>query len=211
MLGARRHWPVWLLVLPFFAWAFIRVLGLEGTTDLVPLMALTPLVTALAVLTAGVVVALRNWAAALVAALAAISLVGVVLPRVSGAGEPVPPGAQTLDVLSANLYRGNADPAALVALVRRFRPDVLAVQELDPGFDRALRRAGIERFLPHSIVLLRLPHLPDATSESAGPASASTRASRSTACRRPPRRRRPRGSRRPFPAAAGSGSSTTTR
>jgi endonuclease/exonuclease/phosphatase family metal-dependent hydrolase len=57
-------------------------------------------------------------------------------------------------VLSANVYRGKADETALVDLVRRLRPDVLALQEIRRGFVRRLHRAGIERLLPHADLLI---------------------------------------------------------
>jgi len=59
-------------------------------------------------------------------------------------------------VLSANIHHGTADPEALVALVERYRPDLLSVQELTPRFARQLRAAGIDRVLPEShLVVMR--------------------------------------------------------
>ena len=52
-------------------------------------------------------------------------------------------------------------PRQVVDLVRRLEPDLLAVQELRSGFDRRLRAAGIERYLPNSVVLLRMPGKPE--------------------------------------------------
>ena len=75
-----------------------------------------------ALLVAGVAVALRNWAAAAVAALATLCLAAAVLPRAIGDGTVDPAGRETLIVLSANIHRGTADPDALVALVDRCIP-----------------------------------------------------------------------------------------
>ena len=104
---------------------------------------------------AGVAVALRNWAAAAVAAIAAACLAAAVLPRAIGTERPSAAGHETLTVLSANVYLGDADADALVALVDRYRPDLLSVQELTPSFARRLRRAGIGRRLPESVLMPR--------------------------------------------------------
>ncbi|HEY5977961.1 MAG TPA: endonuclease/exonuclease/phosphatase family protein [Solirubrobacterales bacterium] len=161
MLGARRHRLIWIAVASLAGWAIVRLPGLDGVTPLAPLMAFTPWVAGGSLLVLGVALASRNWAAGLVTGLAAAVLGLALLPRVVGAGEDVPEDAQTLTVLSANVYRGNADPDALVDLVERIDPDVLAVQELDPAFDRALQEAGIGALLPRKVVLLKLPSLPD--------------------------------------------------
>ncbi len=116
-------------------------------------MFLTPFAAAAALLVAGVAVALRNWAAAAVAAIAATYLAAVVLPRAIGSERVPAAGHETFTVLSANVYLGAASPAALVTLVDRYRPDLLSVQELTPGFARGLRRAGIGRRLPQAVLM----------------------------------------------------------
>jgi endonuclease/exonuclease/phosphatase (EEP) superfamily protein YafD len=116
-------------------------------------MFFTPFVAIAALLVIGVAVALRNWAAAAVAAVAATYLVAAVLPRTIGSETVRAAGQETLIVLSANVYRGTADPSALVALVDRYHPDLLSVQELTPSFARGLRRAGIGRQLPRSVLM----------------------------------------------------------
>jgi endonuclease/exonuclease/phosphatase (EEP) superfamily protein YafD len=52
-------------------------------------------------------------------------------------------------VLTANLLAEGADPAALVAIVRAQRVDLLAVQELTAAAVAALDEAGIGDVLPH--------------------------------------------------------------
>jgi endonuclease/exonuclease/phosphatase family metal-dependent hydrolase len=152
--GARRYWLIWLGVVPVVLWAIVRSLGLEGDTVLVPLIAFTPYALIVAFFVAGIAVALRNWAAATVAAIATLCLAAAVLPRAVGDGTVDPAGRETLAVVSANIHRGTADPAALVALVDRFQPDLFAVQELTPGFVRELAAAGLERRLPHHILVV---------------------------------------------------------
>jgi endonuclease/exonuclease/phosphatase (EEP) superfamily protein YafD len=151
--AARRFWLIWAAVVPLAAWAVVRALGLEGGDQLTSLMWLTPYAAIAALLVAGVAVAFRNWAAALVVGAATLYLAAAVLPRAIGRETESPAGHETLMVLSANVELGGADPRALVALVDRYRPDLLSVQELTPSFARKLRLAGIHRRLPHSMLM----------------------------------------------------------
>jgi endonuclease/exonuclease/phosphatase (EEP) superfamily protein YafD len=139
-------------VIPVALWAIVRAFGLEGG-GLTSLMWFTPYAAVAALLVAGVAVALHNWAAATVAAIATVYLAATVLPRAIGSEAVRAEGRETLTVLSANVYLGSADPSALVALVDRYHPDLLSVQELTPSFARRLRRAGIARRLPHSVLM----------------------------------------------------------
>lgn len=152
--GARRYWWIWAAVIPILVWTVIRLFGLEGGYPLVAMMAFTPYVAIAAFLVAGVAVALRNWAAATLAALAMLCLAVVVLPRTIGSETADAAGHETLTVLSINIHHGTADPDAVVALVDRYRPDLLSVQELTPSFAVELRQAGIERRLPESMLLV---------------------------------------------------------
>jgi endonuclease/exonuclease/phosphatase (EEP) superfamily protein YafD len=160
--GARRYWLVWVAVVPVALWALVRVLGLDGGGLIVPLLAFTPYALIAAFFLAGIATALGNWAAAVVAGLATILLGAAVLPRAIGDGTVDPAGHETLGVLSANIHRGTADPAALVGLVERYHPDLLAIQELTPAFVRKLDAAGIGRALPNRVleVFPEMPELP---------------------------------------------------
>lgn len=151
-LGARRYWWLWLIVVPIALWALVRVFGIEGATPVVPFLAFTPYAAIAAFLLAGVCVALRNWAAAILATLALAALAVAVLPRAFGAGEESPPGAFALRVMSANLHLGQADATALVSLVEDHRPGLLFVQEMSQAESIRLRRAGVRRLLPHAVL-----------------------------------------------------------
>ena len=152
--GARRYWLIWVAVIPTVIWAAIRLLGLEGGYPLVAMMAFTPYVAIAALLASGVAVALRNWAAATVAAVVMLCLASVVLPRTIGSSAAQAAGHETLTVLSTNIHHGTADPDAVVALVDRYRPDLLSVQELTPRFAAELKQAGIGSRLPQSMLLV---------------------------------------------------------
>jgi endonuclease/exonuclease/phosphatase (EEP) superfamily protein YafD len=153
--GARRYWLIWAAVVPLVLWAIIRAFGLESGGRLTSLMWFTPFAAIAALLVSGVAVALRNWAAAAVATLATVYLAVAVLPRAIGSGTESAAGHETLTVLSANVERGGADPSALVALVDRYHPDLLAIEELTPSFARQLREDGIGRQLPHSVLMAK--------------------------------------------------------
>lgn len=151
--GARRYGLIWAAVIPIALWALLRACALEGGGLLTSAMFFTPYAAIAALLVAGIAVALRNWAAAAVTAAATACLMAAVLPRAIGSETERAAGHETLTVLSANVYLGTADPAALVALVDRYHPDLLSVQELTPSFARKLRRAGIGRRLPRSVLM----------------------------------------------------------
>ncbi|WP_236034536.1 MULTISPECIES: endonuclease/exonuclease/phosphatase family protein [Bifidobacterium] len=53
-------------------------------------------------------------------------------------------------VMTFNVYKGRADAEAVVETVRDQRVEVLALQETTDGFVEALRKAGIEDYLPYS-------------------------------------------------------------
>ncbi|GIJ54857.1 endonuclease [Virgisporangium aurantiacum] len=137
-----------LAVVPFVAWAACRILGLERGWPVVQLMAWTPYAAVAGVLVSGAVLLCRRWIAGAVGAVAALALVAVVVPRVLPDGGPLPDGP-ALRVLSANLFAGRGDEGAVLALARRLRVDVLAVQELSETDAAALDAAGIARDLPH--------------------------------------------------------------
>jgi endonuclease/exonuclease/phosphatase (EEP) superfamily protein YafD len=150
--GASRYWWIWAAVIPIVTWTAIRLLGMESGYPLVAVMAFTPYVTIAALLVAGVALALRNWAAATVAALATFCLAAVIMPRAIGSETADAAGHETLSVLSANIHHGTADPEAIVALVDRYRPELLSVQELTPRFAHELRAAGIAERLPNQML-----------------------------------------------------------
>jgi endonuclease/exonuclease/phosphatase family metal-dependent hydrolase len=70
-------------------------------------------------------------------------------PELAPASGPARPGGSTFRVLTLNARYGTADPAAVVAAVRRYQVDVLAVQELTPELVGGLTEAGLPGLLPH--------------------------------------------------------------
>jgi endonuclease/exonuclease/phosphatase (EEP) superfamily protein YafD len=148
---------IWAAATPLALWALVRTFGLETGVLLTGLMWFTPYAAVAALLVTGVAVALRNWVATAVTAIATVALALAVLPRTIGTETTPADGHETLTVLAANVYLGDADPAGLIELIDRYRPDLLSVEELTPSFVAELRRMGIERRLPYSVLMPR-PH-----------------------------------------------------
>jgi endonuclease/exonuclease/phosphatase (EEP) superfamily protein YafD len=147
-----RRWPrrlAWLLVLPCLGWALFQLAGLRFGRLGVVVSSATPYAAVGAAGAVLVAMAARARAAALVGLLAAVGLVAQVLPRALGADQPQAAGP-TLRVLSINIMMGDADFGALLDLVRRLRPDVVSVQELDGWAEHGLELAGLEEILPYT-------------------------------------------------------------
>ena len=117
-------------------------------------MAFTPYVCLLALLATGICALVRQWPAAILCALAAGFLIGAVAPRAIGGPDTEAEG-RSLRVMTSNTFRGTADAAALAALVRERRVDVLALQELTPRFAAELESLGVGGQLPHSTLNLQ--------------------------------------------------------
>ncbi|GGO87914.1 hypothetical protein GCM10011584_13670 [Nocardioides phosphati] len=124
--------------------------------DLVGLQALSPAaVPALVVALVLAVVPLGGWSRrvlvvpSVLAVVAALVVASVrVAPRWVAQGVPTS-DATTLRVMTANLRLGLADPAAVLAAVRREKPDLVAFEEITPGLQRALEAGGLRRQLPY--------------------------------------------------------------
>jgi endonuclease/exonuclease/phosphatase family metal-dependent hydrolase len=84
---------------------------------------------------------------------AAVALVLCVLPRWIADDDP-DAGAKgpLLRVMTANVLAGTASAEGLVRLVQDHRVDILAVQELTPGFVERANAAGMRELLPHQVL-----------------------------------------------------------
>ncbi|WP_433369371.1 endonuclease/exonuclease/phosphatase family protein [Actinoplanes sp. CA-142083] len=137
-----------LLVLPVLGWALLRLFGAERGY-LVQLFAFTPYVAAWAWAPLILALAARKWLVAAVAAIAAVLLAACVLPRALPDADRGPSGGARLTVMTINMYIGQADPAAVVELVREHDVAVLAVQEFTKTAERGLTAAGLDVLLPY--------------------------------------------------------------
>ncbi|MFI1256967.1 endonuclease/exonuclease/phosphatase family protein [Streptomyces netropsis] len=126
-----------------------RAMTLDDGTWLAMPMAGFPYVVAGTVVVLVVLLALRSWwGAAVAAVLVATELVWTV-PRFVPDREDVSAGAPRLRVATSNAHVGAVDPEALVRFVRAERLDVLAMEELTPQAIAALDKAGMAELMPH--------------------------------------------------------------
>jgi endonuclease/exonuclease/phosphatase (EEP) superfamily protein YafD len=132
------------------AWAVLRLFGLERGYPLVGALTFTPFAAVLSLLVLLAAALARERAAAAVSALACVVLVSAVAPRAFGG--PSDAQGPRLRVLTANLYVGGAEPAAVVAMARD--ADVVSLQEVGARALAAIDRAGMRRVMPHRVVAL---------------------------------------------------------
>lgn len=89
-------------------------------------------------------------AGGVVLALAGLALHGWwYAPMLAGANPPAPDGAETLTVMTANMYLGEGDGLALVAAASEEDVDLLVVQEITPGLLATMEGGGLEDLFPH--------------------------------------------------------------
>jgi endonuclease/exonuclease/phosphatase (EEP) superfamily protein YafD len=144
-----QTWLAAAVLAPWLGWAVIRTFGIESGLGLIPLMTFTPYVGAVSVLPFLLALALRRWVVAAVALLTVAAFAHALLPRALAGPRPAVSGGVPLSVMTANLYEGRADAAAVVALVREHRVQLLALEELPPEEVARLDAAGLDRLLPY--------------------------------------------------------------
>ncbi|WEV72770.1 endonuclease/exonuclease/phosphatase family protein [Bifidobacterium sp. ESL0790] len=155
----------WLVLLATIISAVARELPeeLQALPYIPALVSLTPWFLLLGVLALVLALAGRRWWAALLSVLCLCLQAWYQVPyfKIS----PLPSEAVTAvdrahpdsgdsyaRVMTLNVYKGRADPQAIVDLVRDQRVEVLAMQETTRPFVRALEAAGIGEYLPYSQV-----------------------------------------------------------
>ncbi|GAB2625213.1 endonuclease [Paractinoplanes abujensis] len=139
----------WLFILPFLAWAVLRLGGWERGL-VVQLFAFTPYVAAAAWVPAILALATKRWTVAAVAVVVAIVLASAVLPRALPSRDKGPAQGVPFTVMTSNMLFGKADAAAIVKLVSEHDVAVLAVQEFTTEGKQALADAGLGALLPYS-------------------------------------------------------------
>ena len=143
-----------LLVVPLVllaALVALRLIGYDGDWYTLVALSLTPFVAAAGVLLGGLALALRRWWVGGIALVLAVVLAVLVLPRLSASDQRDVHG-KTLRVLASNLLYGQADPKAVVDLVREQRIDVLNLVELTPRAVDGLTAAGLFQALPYQVL-----------------------------------------------------------
>jgi endonuclease/exonuclease/phosphatase family metal-dependent hydrolase len=155
--SVRRRWAL-AATAPWATWALLRATGSERGFPLVPALSFTPYAAATAVVPLLLAARARSVAAATVAAGSGAVLGAAVLaPALRGRTLRSVPGGARLRVATVSLRRGLVAAGPVLDLVRQQDVDVLAVQELTPQAEAALRNAGVDRLLPHAHVLTARP------------------------------------------------------
>jgi endonuclease/exonuclease/phosphatase family metal-dependent hydrolase len=134
-------------------WTIVRLGGWDKGYPATQLIAFTPYVAVSAVIPLATVLLMRRWWAAGLAGVIVVVLAWCVLPRWLPDGD-ARAGADgpTLKVMTANLLAGKASADELARLVQAHGVDILAVQELAPGFVPMAKAAGLEELLPHQVL-----------------------------------------------------------
>ena len=91
----------------------------------------------------------QQWIGLAVATL--LTLTGLATQARLYVADRAPSSGRSIVMLTANLRLGQADPVALVKLVREHHVEVLTTQELTPAERSALGRAGLDEALPYSV------------------------------------------------------------
>jgi vancomycin resistance protein VanJ len=123
----RPAWTAWIptVVLAALPWGWFAVRDAGPTMDVIA-FALPPLAGGLAVL--ALIAALARWRRLAVVAISLVVFVAVVVaaPRLP---RTAPPPVEPFQLVSANTYDGNLEPAAAVRRLVAERPDVLVAVE----------------------------------------------------------------------------------
>jgi endonuclease/exonuclease/phosphatase (EEP) superfamily protein YafD len=138
-------------VVPLAVLAALRLVGFDGDWYVLVVLSLTPYAVVYGVLSGGLALVFRRWWVAGVALALTVVLAILVLPRLS-ASEQRDVHGKTLRVLASNLLYGQADPKAVVDLVRSQRIDVLNLVELTPRVVDGLTAAGLFETLPYRVL-----------------------------------------------------------
>ncbi|HWN31783.1 MAG TPA: endonuclease/exonuclease/phosphatase family protein, partial [Pseudonocardia sp.] len=119
-------------------WLAPELVGLAATAPFTQVVAFRPVVAAgqLALAAAVGLVRRRWWPAALAVGGAAAVALGTVISRTSAG--PAPPPGPELSILLFNVWHGRADVAALAAVVREQRPDLVVLPEAGQRFRERL-------------------------------------------------------------------------
>ncbi|NJP95804.1 endonuclease/exonuclease/phosphatase family protein [Nonomuraea sp. FMUSA5-5] len=146
----RRRWFSWTVAVLLAVWAAVRVGGWEQGSFPTQLMTVTPWGAGLAALTAVVALLRRNRWAALVAALACVTMTAGVAPRAFPAEQP-PASGPALRVLAVNLF-GRGDARTVVDFVRRNDVEVFSALELTHAEAAQLDAAGLKQLMPYRVL-----------------------------------------------------------
>jgi endonuclease/exonuclease/phosphatase (EEP) superfamily protein YafD len=113
----------------------------------------SPYVLALTPMAVLLLLAAHRWTLTVLASVLLVAAAVLYVPLFIG--EKAQPGDVAIRVMTANLYLGQADAAALVATADA-EADVLVVQELTPAAVQRLNAAGLDKTFPYHVLDARV-------------------------------------------------------
>lgn len=148
-----RGWiapALWVLLVPFAAWAMLRLTGVEPKFRWSQAVSFTPYVAVSALLPLALAIATRRWPLAVAWLVVVAMFAVIVLPRTLPDGNPDVSGPR-VKVLALNAFNGTVDATALMAAIRAIRPDVLILVEYAPWLADSLANQGLGELLPNRV------------------------------------------------------------
>jgi endonuclease/exonuclease/phosphatase family metal-dependent hydrolase len=134
----------------FLAFAALRLLGVTGNRFIIATIALTPYIGIVGIALGAIGLLMRRWIFGGTVLAIALITSAAVIPRILTNDQQKAYGP-AITVMTANLYVGRADAAALLDMVRQHSVEVLSLQELSPAMVQDLDRAGIDNVLPYRL------------------------------------------------------------
>lgn len=128
----------------------IRVFSLRLGYVMVATMAMLPYICIVGLILTVVCLLLRRWWIGGVAAVLALTLCVVIVPRALGGPDDIQ--GTPLRLMALNMYFGRADPHEVVDLVRREHIQLLSLEELTDTALQRLDQEGIRQLLPYRVV-----------------------------------------------------------
>lgn len=151
----ERRGLAWLIVAPWCVAAVLRLLPFDTFHPAVSAYALMPFVAMTAVIPLAIALFFRVRPAAIAAAAALVAFAFVFAGRALPGPQPESANGRVVTVMTFNALVGGAEPKAVIDTVRKYRVDVLALQELTPTLAEVLREDGLADELPYSLEDLR--------------------------------------------------------
>jgi endonuclease/exonuclease/phosphatase (EEP) superfamily protein YafD len=150
--GGRAGTALWAIPsVLFLFFAALRLFGVAGNRFIIGTIALTPYIAAAGLVLGVTGLLMRRWIFGGIVMAVALIVAAAVAPRFVSHEQPQANGPR-LTVMSANLYVGRADAAAVVKLARDNNVDLLSMQELSPAMVADLEGAGINSVLPYRLL-----------------------------------------------------------
>ena len=159
----RRRLPLWIAVV---LWMIVGALAVVAVArivawDSLDIFAILNSVTVFLYLPAWVVAAVavlgRRYVLAGAALLVVVAQIAFMLPELTAA-EPVPSwaaSAPTIRLFDANVYAPNPSMAGYASQIKRYRPQLLTMEEAVPADVTQLRGDGALAGLPHTVQIRR--------------------------------------------------------